>query len=183
MLKLAIPKIDLWDEKKEEFYSIKPQVLQFEHSLVSISKWESKWHKPFLSKLKKDEKTKEQVESYYECMCMTSNVDPLTFKYMPQSCRKEIENYISDSMTATWFSEKENQKHSSRIVTSELIYCWMISLGIPVEFQKWHLNRLMTLIRVCNSENSQGKKMSQNEIYKRNRALNEARRKAGHTRG
>lgn len=176
---IEVPEIHLFDERTMEFVDLKPRKLTFEHSLVSISKWEAKWHKPYLSDNKSQGMTPEQFVSYLECMCMTSNVPKETFKFMPQDCLKSIMDYINDSMTATWFSEDNKPKGRQKVLTSEVIYSKMIMLNIPVEFQKWHLNRLMVLIRVCAEENSPPKKMSKKEILDRNRRLNATRRKNG----
>ena len=181
MLNITIPAIDGWDDDKQEFVDIKPsRTLSLEHSLISLSKWESKWCKPFIST---KDKTQEEIIDYIKCMTLTQNVADDVYNRLSFENIKQINEYINAPMTATRFFNDKNVKTSREQITSEIIYYWMITLNIPFECQKWHLNRLLTLIRVCNSENSQGKKMSQNEIYKRNRALNEARRKAGHTRG
>ncbi len=181
-LTIVIPSRELYDEKKNEFFYINGATLRLEHSLVSISKWESKWKKPFISS---EDKTMEETIDYVKCMTLTQNVDDSVYRGLTNSNLKQINEYISDSMTATWFSEESKRKgRSNRIVTSELIYCWMIALNIPVEFEKWHLNRLITLIQVCNEENNTDhKKMSKREILNRNRSINEARKAAMRTKG
>lgn len=180
MLQLTIPAVELWDEGRQEFVNRKEQTLQLEHSLVSLSKWESKWCKPFLSK---DIKTLEETTDYVRCMTITQNVDPDTYLYLTTENIEEINKYIDSPMTATWFSEDKKGKGSSEQITSELIYYWMISLNIPMECQKWHLNRLLTLIRVCDIKNQTPKPKSKREIMSRNAALNAARRKQFNTRG
>ena len=177
MLQIEIPSREYYDEVKNEFITIKGQTLQLEHSLVSISKWESKWNKPFLSK---DKKTVEEFLDYVRCMTLTQNVNPMVYKNIDQKIANKITEYIEAPMSATWFNESRdaNMPRSREVVTSELIYYWMVALQIPFECQKWHLNRLMNLIRICNIKNSPKKKMSRNEIYNRNAALNAARRKA-----
>lgn len=182
MLQITITVPEQYDEAKNEFFSSKEQKLQLEHSLVAISKWESKWCKPFLTK---ETMTKEQTLDYIKCMTITQNVDPKIYEYLTNPIIKQINDYIDAPMTATWFSE-DSKKPSSpnrETVTNELIYYWMIALQIPVEFQKWHLNRLLTLIKVCNVKNSPKKKMSRRELLNRNRALNEARRQAANSKG
>lgn len=181
-LTIVIPSRELYDEKNNEFFYINGATLRLEHSLVSISKWESKWKKPFISS---EDKTMEETIDYVKCMTLTQNVDDSVYRGLTNSNLKQINEYISDSMTATWFSEESKRKgRNNRIVTSELIYCWMIALNIPVEFEKWHLNRLITLIQVCNEENNTDhKKMSKREILNRNRSINEARKAAMRTKG
>ena len=182
MLTIAVPITqEGWDEEKQEFIEPKVQMLQLEHSLVSISKWESKWCRAFLGKT---EMTYEETIDYIKCMTLTKNVDPDVYNHISVSNIEEIKNYIAAPMTATHFYEnKENRKPNQDTVTSELIYYWMITLGIPVEFEKWHLNRLLTLVQVCNVKNQPAKKMSKSEIASRNRALNAKRRQQFNSRG
>jgi oligoribonuclease NrnB/cAMP/cGMP phosphodiesterase (DHH superfamily) len=180
MLQITIPAVELWDERKQEFVITKEQTLQLEHSLVSISKWESKWCKPFLSK---QEKTLEETLDYIKCMTITQNVDPEVYNYLTNKNIEEINKYIDAPMTATYFSDEKNSKTSREQVTAELIYYWMIAFNIPFECQKWHLNRLLTLIKVCNIKNQPPKKRSKKEIMSRNAALNAARRKRLNTSG
>ena len=180
MLRITIPAIELWDENKEEFINTKEQTLQLEHSLVSLSKWESKWNKPFLSK---DTKTEEEELDYIKCMTITQNVDPNVYKFIPLNIREEIKEYINAPMSATWFSEDKNTKSSSEQITSELIYYWMVAQNIPFECEKWHLNRLITLIKICNIKSQPPKKMGKKAIMSRNAALNAARRKQLNTKG
>lgn len=180
MLRITIPAVEQWDEEKQEFISTKEQTLSLEHSLVSLSKWESKWCKAFLTKQKK---TFEETLDYVRCMTLTQNVDPEVYKYLTDRNIDEINRYIEAPMTATYFSEDKNGKTSREQITAEIIYYWMISLNIPFECQKWHLNRLLTLIKVCNIKNTPPKKRSKKEIMSRNAALNAARRKRLNTKG
>ena len=180
MMKLVIPDVELWDEVNETFIYRKGQTLQLEHSLVSLSKWESKHAKPFLSR---GERTYEETVDYIRCMTLTQNVDPDVYKNITDKNMKEVETYIDTPMTATTFSQNQNRGSSGEQVTAELIYYWMISLNIPFECQKWHLNRLLTLIRVCTIKNQPKKKGSQRDIMRRNASLNNARRKRYNTRG
>lgn len=180
MLYITIPATDMFDEKTSEFFTLKEQTLQLEHSLVSLSKWESKWNKPFLTK---NEKTIEETIDYIKCMTITQNVNPIYYKCLSNKNIQTIDNYIDAPMTATTFRNDISKTHSREIVTSELIYYWMISLNIPMECQKWHLNRLLTLIRVCNIKNTPPKKMSGKDIMSRNAALNAVRRKRLNSKG
>ena len=180
MLQITVPAVEMWDEENEIFVNRKEQTLLLEHSLISLSKWESKWKKAFLGR---QEKTKEETLDYVRCMTLTQNVDPEVYQTLSNKNLMDIYAYINDEMTATYFSDNGSGKVNGEIVTSEIIYYWMITLNIPVEFQKWHLNRLLTLIRVCNIKNQPSKKMSTSEILSRNAALNAARRKQLNTTG
>lgn len=173
MLQITIPAGERWDEGKQEFIQVKGHTLQLEHSLISLSKWESKWCKAFLSN---KDKTYEETMDYIKCMTITPNVDPDVYNYLTSDNINQINEYIGAPMTATYFSEDKSRKTGHDVVTAELIYYWMISLNIPFECQKWHLNRLLALIRVCNIKNQPPKKMSKREIMSRNAALNAARR-------
>ena len=173
MLQITIPAGERWDEGKQEFIQVKGHTLQLEHSLISLSKWESKWCKAFLSN---KDKTYEETMDYIKCMTITPNVDPDVYNYLTSDNINQINEYIGAPMTATYFSEDKSRKAGREVVTAELIYYWMISLNIPFECQKWHLNRLLALIRVCNIKNQPPKKMSKREIMSRNATLNAARR-------
>ena len=180
MLQITIPSTELWDEQKEEFVYTKEKTLQLEHSLVSISKWESKCNKSFLSS---KEKTTEEIIDYIRCMTITQNVDPEVYTRLPNRTIQQIYDYVNAPMTATVFSDTGRKGGNRDVITSELIYYWMIALNIPFECQKWHLNRLLTLIRVCEIKNAPPKKMSKRETMSRNAALNAARRKKYNTKG
>lgn len=175
MLQITIPDKEYWDESKEEFVTIKGQTIALEHSLVSLSKWEAKWHKPFLT----GNKTTEETIDYIKCMTLTQNVDPNIYKQLSTDNVKQVNDYIEDPMTATTITEINGGGKGGRseIVTAELIYYWMIALNIPFECQKWHLNRLLMLVRVCNVKNQPPKKHSQRELLNRNYNLNALRRK------
>lgn len=180
---ITIPEQSIWDEEKEQFVYVKETKIQIEHSLISLSKWESRWHIPFLGK---DDKNDEQIQDYIRCMTLTQHVDPRSYQYIPDSVLKEIFDYIEDPMTATWFSNVEKNQSGlgkREIITAEIIYYWMVTLNIPVQFEKWHLNRLLTLIRVINVKNAPSKKMSKKDILARNRQLNAARRAKSRSKG
>lgn len=184
MLKMDIVGGELYDEVNEKFVTMKSTTISLEHSLIAISKWESKYHIPFLEET---EKTPEQIRYYIECMTITPNVDPNVYKFMPNWQVEEIMDYIRDPMTATWFGDdgkKSGKGVKNEIITSELIYYWMVTLQIPAEYEKWHINRLLTLIQVCNVKNaSNEKKMGKNEIARNYDAINAARRAKLHTKG
>ena len=179
MLNITVPGAEYYKEDTSEFITIKEQHLQLEHSLVSLSKWESKWCKPFLST---EDKTAEMNLDYVRCMTLTQNVDPKVYYALSSKNIKEITDYINAPMTATWFNQN-NKSPSREIVTAEIIYYWMIALNIPFECQKWHLNRLLTIIQVCNIKNAPQKKMGRRDVLNRNRALNEARRAKFNSKG
>ena len=180
MIQLSIPDVELWDEQREMFVYRKGRTLQLEHSLVSLSKWESQYHKPFLSK---EEKTYAETVDYIRCMTLTQNVDSAVYQNLTEDNLNTVENYIASPMTATTFSQSPNRGSSGEQVTAELIYYWMISLGIPFECQKWHLNRLLTLIRVCTVKNQPKQRRSTRDIMRRNASMNAARRQRYNTRG
>lgn len=181
MLEITIPAVEDWDEKTETFITrIKETTLRLEHSLVSLHKWESKWHKPFLST---PEKTTEEVLDYIRCMTLTQNINPDVYKYLTNENVEEINKYIENPMTATTFSDDGGQKKSHEIITAELIYYWMIVHQIPFEYRKWHLNTLLTLVQVCNIKNAPPKKRSKKSIIQQQAEINAARRKKWNTRG
>lgn len=181
MLRITIPGVEQWDEVKQEFIYTKEQTLSLEHSLVSVSKWEAKWHKPFLSK---SDKTIEETIDYVRCMTLTQNVDSQIYNYLTNDNISQVNQYIAEPMTATWIQEEKGKPTPMRKqITSELIYYWMITLNIPMECQKWHLNRLLMLIRVCNAENKPRKKRSNGEILRDNARINAERRKRWNSKG
>lgn len=178
MLKLQIPDMEFFNNRTNEFVTIKGQELALEHSLVSVSKWESIFKKSFFSR---EAKTRKETIEYIKCMTLTQNVNPAIYSNIPQNLIDQVNDYIRDPMTATTFPK--NGKYSREIITSELIYYWMFSLSIPIECQKWHLNRLLTLIRVFDAKSEKVKPMSKRELAKQNSALNAQRRKALHSKG
>ena len=181
MLQITIPANEQWDEEREEFVTTKEQRLKLEHSLISLSKWESKWCKPFLSN---KEKSHEEILDYIKCMTLTKNVNSEVYNNLTNENIKQVNDYITAPMTATTFSENGvRKKANNEIFTSEVIYYAMTAYNIPFECEKWHLNRLITLIRVCGIKNEPPKKMSKRSIMSQNAALNAARRKKFNTKG
>ncbi len=178
MLKLTIPAQEYWDERKQEFVYGKETTLQLEHSLVSLSKWESKWKEPFLGR----DLSFEETVDYIRCMTVTQNTDPEVYRRLTAKNMQEVMRYIRTPMTATK-PRKDDAPKRREIVTAEVLYSDMVMFGIPFECQKWHLSRLMTLIRVCDLRNRPPKKMSLGEIQRRNTAINAKRRKQWNTRG
>lgn len=181
MLTITIPGAEWFDETKNEFVTVKEQTLQLEHSLVSLSKWESKWRKSFYTK---EEKTSAETLHYIKCMTITKNVDPSVYLNLTKENFAEINAYIEDPMTATTISERGGKgRINGERITSELIYYWMFSLQIPKECEKWHLNRLLTLIRVFNVKNQPASKTNAAQTARDYAALNEARKKKFNTKG
>ena len=180
MLYVAVPLAEEgWDEQTQEFIPPPVKVLQLEHSLVSLSKWESKYCKPFLS----TDKTDEETLDYIKMMTITQNVDPKVYNHLTQNNIEEIRKYIHAPMTATTFPKERRSRRNNEVITNEVIYHWMVALNIPFECQKWHINRLLTLIRVCEIKSQPPKKMSKRETMSNYRALNEARKKQLNTKG
>lgn len=179
MLRILVPGAELYNEITEQFEDSDEFILELEHSLASLSKWESKFEKPFLGK---DPKTSEELLEYIKCMTITPEVPVEVYFRLSQENVEAVNTYLNAKMTATWFSESK-QPPSREIVTAELIYFWMINLNIPFECENWHLNRLFTLIRVCSQKNQPAKKMSRSEIAARHRELNAQRRAQYGTRG
>lgn len=179
-LAIEVPGEELFDEVNSCFIERPPCTLTLEHSLISLTKWEARWKEPFLAE---KEKTPEQALDYVRCMTLTQNVPPDVYGRLTAAQMEAIRSYIDDPMTATTFSSRGRAGSRREKITSELIYYWMVSLGIPFECQKWHLNRLLTLIRVCSLKNQPSKKMSANQILRNNSALNAARRSQYHTKG
>ena|SRR5215204_5450118 len=174
MLTITVGGTESYDEKTVEFVMVGGTALQLEHSLVSLSKWESKYEKPFLGK---DQKTGEQVFNYVKCMIVDEETPEELLNSLTDDNFKQINAYLDAKMTATWFAPATAAPRSSEVITSELIYYWMIQFQIPWEAQYWHLNRLFTLIQVCNAKAAKPSKMSKAEIHRRNRELNEQRKK------
>ena len=180
MLQIYVPAQEYYDESNEMFINIPAVTLNMEHSLVAISKWEAKWGKAFLGK---QEKTKEEIIDYIRCMTLNENVNPMTYSALTNRDLSKVKEYLEARMSASYLPEKTPGEKGDT-VTSELIYYWMVALQIPFECQYWHLNRLLTLVQICNMKNNPDKhKMSRSELLSRNRALNAARRAKYHSRG
>lgn len=179
MLQIEVPSKEYFDEVSNEFITIKGRKILLEHSLISLSKWESKYHKPFMNK----DKTIEEFRYYIKCMSIDNNIDDVIYYNIDESLMIKVKDYMDDPMTATWFSSNDKTSPNSEVITSEIIYYWMISLNIPKECEKWHLNRLLTLIRVCSIKNAPKKKMSKQDIYAQQKALNDKRRAEAKSKG
>ena len=184
MLPITIPPFSFFDERTEEFIEVdKPTHLQLEHSLLSISKWESKWHKPFIGNSLTKPKTNEELIDYIRCMTLNQKVDPQVYLGITSDNLKRVTAYIEDSMTAATFSDEHNKKFSTEIITAETIYYWMVTLKIPFECQKWHLNRLIALIKYVSKKQQPPKKVPKGEFARKRRSLNKARKAKYHTHG
>ena len=180
MLEIKTPSCEFFDEDKGEFITIHEQTLKMEHSLISISKWESKWCTPFFSR---EPKTTEQLFDYFRCMTITQ-VNPLTYLCLDDNNIKQIDEYINSKQSAVIFYNMDNGGGAPKEkITSELIYYWMVALNIPLECEKWNINRLFNLIRICNIKSQPPKKLSEEEVAERNRRLNEERKKRFNSKG
>lgn len=180
MLTVKIPKTEMFDPVNNEFIIVNEQTINIEHSLRSLAKWESKWKKPFISR---DNKTVEELLDYIRCMTLTQNVKPEIYNCIPVEEIKRITEYMEDPMTATTIREDPMHRASREIITAEILYYDMIALDIPFECDKWHLNRLLMLIRVCSEKNKPKKNMSMKELANRNRSLNALRKQRLKTHG
>lgn len=180
MLRIDIPEREFFDEETERFGKIRATTLYLEHSLISISKWEAKWHIEFFE----SEKTLEQTMDYIACMVLNREIDDKAqvLKFLTEDDVKKINDYINNPMTATRIKD-DGRRGRTQKITSELIYCWMVQYQIPFECEKWHINRLIMLIRVISEENKPKKKMTKREIMAQNKALNAARKARLGTRG
>lgn len=180
MLVLDIPETELFDEENDKFVYIRKQTIKLEHSLISISKWESKWQKPFLSK---EKKTREEILDYIRCMFLTPSQDKNVILGLSVDDINKIIEYIDSPMTATTVTFFDNKpKTKEETVTSELIYYWMITAGIPFECEKWHINRLFALLKICSAKNAPKKKATK-EMMNSQAALNAKRRAAMKSKG
>lgn len=179
MLRLEVITEEGYDESSEQFVAASSRILELEHSLLSLSKWESKWCVPFLST---NSKTEEQTLDYIRMMYLRGEFPEDIWTKLEPKHYDQIREYIDAPMTATTFNDKK-AKASREIVTAELIYYWMIALGIPFECQEWHLNKLLTLVKVCNIKNSPKQKMSAADSAQQRQQLNEERRRATGSRG
>lgn len=176
MLTINLPNVELFDEQTLKFVEKKAVTFDIEHSLVSLAAWESKWEVPFLGE---ETKTTEQTIDYVRCMTLTPNISSDVYEHLPNSVLKQVNDYIVLKMTATWFLQTSRGFVKKSVITAEIIYYWMISLEIPFECQYWHLNRLLTLIQVCNEKNAPPKKTAPGDLLAQRKALNE-KRKAEH---
>lgn len=181
MLQINIDGGEFYNENTNEFVTVKGARLNLEHSLVSISKWEAKWMKPFFSD---SPKTTDELLDYIRCMTINSNqIDDAVYSFISSKDIQKISSYISSPMTATTFNERGQRNSRKEIVTSELVYYWMVAYGVPFECEKWHINRLLTLIRICSIKNTPPKKMSKRDTINYYKNLNEARKASLGTRG
>jgi len=180
MLTITIPAVDHFDEIKNEFISSDEITLHLEHSLVSLSKWESVWNKPFLGP---EDKSTEEAIGYVKAMTLTPDVPPSVYDRLTTEHFEQVSNYINEKMSATWFNERQSPRGRREIITSEVIYYWMIEANIPNEYETWHLNRLFTLIKVINNKRAPAKKMTPQQAAAERRALNEQRKAQMGTKG
>lgn len=180
MLTITVPGIELFDEEHQEFKNSPGYVLDLEHSLVSLSKWESIYEKPFLGTA---EKTTEEIFGYIIAMTLTPDVPSEVFNRLSNENLEAINKYLDAKMSATWFSETSKTNRNREIITSELIYYWMFTLRVPIECECWHLSRLFTLLRIYDVKNSKPKRLSRSEAAAQRRELNAQRKRQLGTNG
>lgn len=180
MLKVVLPPNEFWDSETETFITVESVEIELEHSLISLSKWESKFQKPFLSV---EKKTPAEILEYYYCMFITPNLEKTVLNQMTQEIHDKISDYIESKESATTFGEMPKTSVKGETITSELIYYWMVAFNIPFEAENWHLNRLFSLVRICNIKNSKPKKMSKREAAEERQRLNAERRAKYNTKG
>lgn len=181
MLKLTIPGIESYDENRGEFVTVDDTVIELEHSLVSLSKWEEEFEKPFLDKT---QRTSEEILAYIMCMVLTPDVPPEVFGRLTQKNIDDVMQYIQAPRTGTTVHTRDDPKKRPETLTSELMYYYMFSLQIDKECETWHLNRLFTLVRVFSAKNADDKpKKSTVDDLARRRALNEQRKAKLNSRG
>lgn len=180
MLQLKITGGELFDEETQTFTTTEDVTLNLEHSLLSLSKWESKFLKPFLSN---NNKTSEEILWYIRCMIIDNDYNENSILNLSQSNFEEINAYINSPQSATTFGSMPQRGGMSEVITAELIYYWMIAFTIPISCETWHINRLFSLIRICNIKNSKPQKANRNEIAARNRSINEQRKQQLNTTG
>lgn len=175
MLRIEVEPQKFLDERTSEIVQVPGATLDLEHSLISIKKWESKWHKPFLGK---NDKTNEEILDYVQCMSLKPNINPIVYQYLPSDALVQIISYIKDPMTATWFNTNAiGAAHNSmEVITNEIIYYWMIKFNIPIECQKWHIEQLLALIKTISIKDAPSKKMTAQEELAQRKALNAQRR-------
>jgi hypothetical protein len=174
-LQIIIPKQECFNNKTQEFFTFPETKISIEHSLISISRWETKYHKPFLEKMTK--KTPEEIIDYIKFMSISKPITDEMISLMTKKDFAEIQEYMSNPSTATTFpNDEKNHNTTGEYISSELIYYWMTVYQIPFECEKWHINRLLTLIKICNRKNQPAKKMNGRELRNKFRATNKARR-------
>ena len=184
MLTITVPKQEAWDQVKEEFVYTNETTLILEHSLLSISKWEAKWHKCFVSNSKNDAQTSEEFLDYIRCMTI-NQVDPNIYNVLPPDIVDKVADYIKDPYSATTINDKRAKKNGQKRISSEEVYSWMVAYRIPFEAEKWHFNRLMNLIAICGEQNnsSKNKYMPKKDVQNMYRQMNERNRALFHSKG
>lgn len=177
MKTIIIPKSEYYDQAKNEFVYIDETVLKLEHSLLALSEWEAKWKKPFFTQ---KSRTIGEMRDYVRCMTIGKKAPEIVYASISIDLLKDIFEYVNDSRTATWINERKPMGgmpgSRNQVITSELIYYWMVAAQVPFEAEKWHLSRLFMLLRICSIKSQPSKKMSKNEVLRQHAALNAARR-------
>lgn len=180
MLEIHVPEREFYDERNEVFIKTRPVILQLEHSLMSVSRWESKWRKPFLTD---EDKTRAETMDYIRCMTINRDVDPNVYAALTSDDIQKIMDYVGAELTATKVYRVKSTNAPKKTITSEVIYSWMVMYNVPFECQKWHISRLLKLLDVLEIANNPKNKMSKGETARSNAALNKARRAKLHSKG
>jgi hypothetical protein len=174
MLTITVLGEEHWDQENEKFVYPDSFKLELEHSLVSLSKWESKWEVPFLGE---KPKTTEMVLDYIECMILTPDPPADWISKLSKENIEEITAYFDSKQSATWFNDHHPEPKTGETITSELVYYWLDICDIDWQAQYWHLNRLLTLVKIHTVKQAKPKPMSRSEMLRRRRALNKQRLK------
>lgn len=180
MITIDLGTLEYYDSEKNEFVYEEGGKVRFEYSLKMLYEWEGKWKKAFL-KGNKNLTTEEAVDFY-----IMMALDPIDKKFMTGEAMETLSKYVNDPQTATTFADGQNGNTSpskGKIFTSEELYAMMITSNVPLDFENRNLNRLITILRVISVQNTPPKKMSKNDIYRQNAALNAERKARLNTKG
>jgi len=180
MLAITVPELESYDEASSRLIKSESYTFQLEHSLASLSKWESEFERPFLTD---GPKTPEETIAYVKCMTLTDGVPESIYTRLSSENYVQINNHINAKMTATWFNDRPQPGRGREVITSEVIYYWLTSYNIPFECDQWHLNRLLALVKVANAKNAPKKKMGRRDMLAQRDQINAARKAQAQSKG